>query len=187
MIVREQFYQVFIPSYFIKQVTTNKKPLDIEFNEIYKKILEYKYWWGVDKYDDVNNTPLSNNSLIFISKINDIIYDFIYMKKSIILNNILFLRTSEENLIYNDAYNYLNNLNEDNNNQCIETPLFEKFVNTGNTQFIFINEGFIRKLSHNKDEYKKFILECLGPMYDNGFKNTDLYNGLLKKLLSLSV
>jgi hypothetical protein len=60
--------------------------------------------------------------------------------------------------------------------------LYENIVTLSDTHIVYVNEGFLYKMSHNKEEAKKFFLDCLRLLYNE--KN---FNLTFRKLLVKSI
>jgi hypothetical protein len=60
--------------------------------------------------------------------------------------------------------------------------LYENIVTLSDMHIVYVNEGFLYKMSHNKEEAKKFFLDCLRLLYNE--KN---FNLTFRKLLTRSI
>jgi hypothetical protein len=60
--------------------------------------------------------------------------------------------------------------------------LYENIVTLSDMHIVYVNEGFLYKMSHNKEEAKKFFLDCLRLLYNE--KN---FNLTFRKLLARSI
>jgi len=88
--------------------------------------------------------------------------------------------------VYNDIESNLltkpdNVLNEDL--PAKKGQLYENIVTLSDMYIVYVNEGFLYNMSHNKEEAKKFFLECMRLLYNE--RNFDLlFHRLLAKINS---
>jgi hypothetical protein len=85
---------------------------------------------------------------------------------------------------YQDVYNNIEMglySNPEENNAVKVGQLYENIVTLSDIYIVYVHDGFLYMMSHNKEESRKFFLECLRLLYIEKNFNI-LYHLLLNKI-----